>query len=76
MTRTELRRRAKRRLDTLSEERLRVAEDFLAYLEERDSSEATEELLRIPGLLDRLREAEKQIARGKTVPAERLRRKH
>jgi len=40
---------AERRLHALSPERLRVAADFLAYLEERESSEATEELLRIPG---------------------------
>ena len=37
--------------------------------------EATEELLRIPGLLERLEEAEKDIAEGRTVPVEELRRK-
>ena len=35
----------KRRLGNLSRERLIVANDFLSYLENRESSEATEELL-------------------------------
>lgn len=42
---------AERRLRALSPERLRVATDFLAYLEEGESSEATEELLRVPGFM-------------------------
>jgi len=37
------------RLRRLSFERLKVARDFLAYLEERETSEATQELLNIPG---------------------------
>ena len=35
-------------LQRLSPERLRVAADFLAYLDERESNDATEELLSIP----------------------------
>jgi hypothetical protein len=35
-------------LERLSPERLRVAADFLAYLDERESNDATEELLSIP----------------------------
>lgn len=45
----ELRRQAKRRIEGLSAERLRVADDFLAYLEERESEQATAELLSLPG---------------------------
>ena len=67
MTRTELLRRAKRRLEHLSEQRLRTADDILAYLEDLDGDEATEELLRIPGLLDRVEKAEQDIAEGRTV---------
>ncbi len=67
MTTSELRRELKRRIDRLSEERLAVADDFLAYVEERESDDATAELLRIPGLLDELKEAERVIAEGKTV---------
>ncbi len=67
MTARELRRELKRRIDRLSEERLAVADDFLAYVEERESDEATAELVRIPGLVDELKEAEEDIAEGKTV---------
>lgn len=67
MTARELRRELKRRIDRLSEERLAVADDFLAYVEERESDDATAELLRIPGLLDELKEAERDIAEGKTA---------
>ncbi len=76
MTKTEVLRRAKRRLEHLSEQRLRTADDILAYLEDLESDEATEELLRIPGLTERLEEAERDIAEGKTVPVDELRRKY
>ena len=36
-----MREEAERRLRTLSDERLRVVLDFLSYLEDRESSEAT-----------------------------------
>lgn len=68
-------RRAKKRLETLSPERLRVADDFLAYLEERESNEATEELMEIPGFLDRLAVAEQEAREGRLTPFEHLRRK-
>jgi hypothetical protein len=70
------RRIAKRRLDSLSADRLRVADDFLAYLQEREDNEATEELLRIPGFVERLEKAERQIAAGQVTPVEKLRRKY
>ncbi|MBM4042650.1 MAG: hypothetical protein FJ290_29530 [Planctomycetes bacterium] len=72
MTKTMLLRRASRRLKGLSEERLRLADGFLAYLEEED---ATEELLRIPGFAEEFEEAERDIAAGRLTPAEKLRRK-
>ena len=74
-TTADLRRRAKQRLDRLSPTRLQVADDFLAYLEEREGDEATEELLRIPGFVDALAEAQRDIACGNVTPAEKLRRK-
>lgn len=70
-----VRRRAKKRLDALSAERLRIADDFLAYLEERESAEATEELLRIPGFSETLRQAEEEVQAGRLTSVERLRRK-
>ena len=56
-----------RRLRRLSAERLRVAGDFLAYLEERESSEATQELLEMPGFEEALRRAEQQVKEGQVI---------
>lgn len=75
MSTAELTRQTKQRLERLSPERLQVVADFVAYLEERESNEATEELLKIPGLVKALAKTEKDIAAGKLTPAERLRRK-
>lgn len=71
---TELRRQAKRRIETLSTERLRVADDSLAYLEERESNEATEELLSISGFTDELSKAEQEAAAGELTPVKQLKR--
>lgn len=76
MTTKELRRRLKKKIDCLSAGRLKVAEDFIAYLDERESCEATEELMNIPGLRKELDRAEKDIAAGKTTPVEKLKRKY
>lgn len=56
-----------RRLRRLSAERLRVASDFLAYLEERESSEATQELLELPGFEEVFRRAEQQVKERQVV---------
>ena len=76
MTTTELRQLAKDTLDGLPPKQLKVAAEFLRYLDESASDEATEELLKIPGLLDDLAEAERDIVEGKTTPVEKLRRKY
>ncbi len=65
MTTAERREAAKAALDKLPPDKLKVAVEFLRYLEERASDEATEELLKIPGLLEDVREGEKEIAAGK-----------
>jgi len=72
----DLRRQARRRLDGLSREHLVVADHFLAWLEHIESIEATEELLRIPGLQEAMDEAERDIEAGRTTPVEELRRKY
>lgn len=64
---------AERRLRRLSLERLRVVSDFLAYLEERESSDATEELLNIPGSEEALRAAEEQAEQGEVIRFEEIR---
>jgi hypothetical protein len=65
---------AQRRLRALSDERLRVVLDFLAYLEGRESSEATAELLAIPGFEDAFQRAVSQVDTGKVVRWEEIRR--
>ncbi|MUG99378.1 hypothetical protein F7734_46665 [Scytonema sp. UIC 10036] len=42
-------------LKQLSLERLQVVADFAAYLADKESEEATQELEKIPGLLERLK---------------------
>jgi hypothetical protein len=66
MTKQQLRRQAERRLMNLSVKRLQVADELLAYLESGDASDATLELLRIPGAVAEFAKARKQIAAGRT----------
>ena len=67
MTTTQLLQAAKDSLETLPPEQLKVAVEFLRYLEERASDEATAELLKIPGLLEDLEEAERDFSEGRGV---------
>lgn len=62
------------RLRHLSLERLRVANDFLAYLEEREENEATEELLNIAGFEEAFLEAQAQVKDGDLVSFNAVRR--
>jgi hypothetical protein len=64
MTTAELRHQIDEYIDCLSPERLRVAIDFLAYLAERESQEATDELLRIPKFMESLKKTESEIPAG------------
>ena len=47
-------------INSLSAERLKVALDFLAYLNSQESEEATQELLAMPNLGRKLAEANSQ----------------
>ena len=67
MTTAELRQVAKETLEGLPPEQLKVAAEFLKYLVDRASAEATEELLKIPGLLEDLAEAEHDFAEGRSA---------
>ena len=69
-----LREEAERRLRTLSDERLRVVLDFLSYLEDRESSEATAELLAIPGFEQAFQRAVAQADAGEVVRWTEVRR--
>ncbi|MEM7582442.1 MAG: hypothetical protein AAF560_03605 [Acidobacteriota bacterium] len=48
----------------------------MAYLVERESDQATEELLAIPGFLEDLETAEEAIEAGKVTPVQELQRKY
>ena len=65
---------AQDRLRNLTPERLRVANDFLAYLQEREENEATEELLAIAGFEKALQHAVTQADGGDTVRFDDIRR--
>jgi hypothetical protein len=64
MTTAELRKNAKDRLDSLPPDKVRVAAEFLKYLETAASRDATEELLKISGILADVKEATEQIKKG------------
>ncbi len=74
MTTAEIREQIQQYVDQLSPERLRVAADFLAYLAERESEEATEELLKIPGFVEAFEKAKQDIAAGKLTDWREIRR--
>lgn len=76
MNTTELQKQIKAYVDQLSPDRLRVAADFLAYLADRESEEATQELLEIPGFLEAFERGKKEAAAGKVTPVEKLQRKY
>ena len=76
MNTQELRQQVKGYIDDLSPERLLVAADFLAYLAERESNQATVELLQIPGFIEAFNQAKKDVAAGKVTSVEQLKRKY
>ena len=61
-------------LQRLSPERLRVAADFMAYLDERESNDATEELLNIPDFKEDFQEALQDFENGDVVSFKSIRR--
>jgi hypothetical protein len=67
MTLSELRTSISKRIKALSKERLQVADDFPAYLQDREDNPATRELLAIPGFRAALRRAERQAKTGQMV---------
>ena len=74
MTVSQLRKRIATQLRAMPEDRLRVACDFIEYLNEHQDNPATTELLKITGFRSTLRRAERQVAQGKTVPLAKVRR--
>ena len=74
MTTSQLLEIAKETLEQLPLEQLKVAAEFLKYLDERASDEATEELLKIPGLLEDVAAAEREFDAGGGTPWREVRR--
>jgi len=72
---TELRREIKRTVDKLSTEKLQSAADFLSYLQSLES-DATAEILRIPGAVEQIEKGDREVAAGDVVPVSNLRRKY
>jgi hypothetical protein len=59
-----LKREAKKAIDALSEEKVKVAIDFIDYLKEKEEMEATLEILSSRELMAQIEEAEKAIKKG------------
>ena len=73
-TKSEILPEATQRLRNLSLERLLVANDFLSYLEDRESSVATQELLNIPGFMDAFYGASRQVEQDEVTKFDNIRR--
>lgn len=74
---TVLKREAKKAIDELSEEKVKVVIDFIDYLKEKEEMEATLEILSSRELMAQIEEAEKAIKKGKLdefVPWEKVKR--
>ncbi len=73
MSNTEVRQQINQYLDVLSSERLQLVADFLAYLADKESEDATQELLDIPGFIESFEEGKKDIAEGRVKSWRKIR---
>ena len=67
MNTTEIRQQINQHLDRLSSERLQLVAEFLAYLADKESEEATQELLDIPEFIESFERGKKDIAEGRVA---------
>ena len=74
MTTAQLREQAKQRLDCLPPDKIRVAAEFLDYLDTAASRDATAELLKIPGLLQDVKAAPGRLKSGRFVDWRKVRK--
>jgi hypothetical protein len=74
MTTAQLREHAKERLDALPAAKVRVAAEFLDYLDTAASRDATAELLKVPGLLQDVKDATNLIKNGRTKDWRKVRK--
>ena len=74
---TALKREAKKAIDKLSNEKIKVAIDFIDYLKEKEEMEASLEILSSRELMAQIEEAEKAVKNGKLdefIPWEKVKR--
>jgi ribosomal protein S24E len=77
MQNTALKREAKKAIDELSEEKVKVAVDFIDYLKGKEEMEATLEILSSREIMAQIEEAEKAIKKGKLdefIPWDKVKR--
>ena len=67
MNTTQIRQQINQYLDRLSSDRLQLVAEFLAYLADKESKEATQELLDIPGFIESFERGKKDIAEGRVA---------
>jgi hypothetical protein len=67
MNTPEIRQQIDQYLDRLSCDRLQLVADFLAYLADKESDEASQELRDIPGFLESFERGKKDIAEGRVA---------
>ncbi|MBE8987925.1 hypothetical protein [Nostoc sp. LEGE 12450] len=65
MNNTEVRQQINQYLDGLSSERLELVADFLAYLADKESEDATQELVDIPGFIESFERGKKDVVEGR-----------
>ncbi len=65
MRKAELQRRAVMLIEQLSTEKLKIANDYLAYLQDKEAREATHELARDPEVAKSLERAEADVKAGR-----------
>jgi predicted transcriptional regulator len=69
----DIRNKIKKYADELSVKNLNIADEFISYLANQESEEATQELLEIPGLLEDIKQGLKDIEEGNLVEWRELR---
>ena len=62
------------RLRKLTPQHLIVANDFLSYLEDRESSNATQELMNLPDFEEAFQKALKQVEQEKLISFKKIKR--
>jgi hypothetical protein len=67
MNTTEIRKQIDKNLDRLSSERLDLVAEFIEYLADKESQDATQDLLDIPGFFESFERAKKDIAAGRVI---------